>query len=106
MARFLFVDANDSDSVVKNRGVLEAVSILRVSESLDDFLVVGDPLHHLGVLLHVLSQLGDNLDLLVVGLGLDLALGLKGLDDVLVLPSDLVGQTAKGAVLEKKENTC
>lgn len=73
-----------------------------MSESLDDLLVWGDPLDDLGVFLHVLSQLGDHLHLLVVGLGLDLALGFQGLDDILVFPANLVGQTAQGAGLEKK----
>ena len=72
-----------------------------MSKSLNDLLVRRDPLDNLGVLLHVLPELGDHLDLLVVGLSLDLALGLEGLDNVLVFPPDLVGQTTEGTELKR-----
>ena len=80
----------------------ELTNGLRMSETLDDLLVRCNPLDNLGVLLHVLPQLGHDLDLLVVGLGLGLALGLQSLDDVLILPADLVRQTAQSAVLKSR----
>ena len=56
---------------------------------LDDLLVGGDLLGHLGVL-HAGGAGLDHLDLaLVEGLALHLPLGLQGGDDVLVLPADL-----------------
>ena len=74
---------------------------LGVAESLDDLLVLLDPLGDLGVGLGLGGDLGDGLRPLEVNVGLDLALGLQGGDHVLVLPSDLVAQTTKGAELEK-----
>ena len=78
----------------------DTTNTLCISVALDDLLVGRDPLGDLGVGLDVGGDLLDGLGLLVVGLALDLALGLKGSHDVLVLPSDVVRQAAKGAELE------
>jgi len=63
--------------------------------ALHDGLVLGDLRSNLG--LGLLLELEVGALVLVVDGGLDLALSLQGRDDVLVLPSDLVGQTAQNA---------
>ena len=60
-----------------------------MAQSLNGGLEGSDLLDDLGVLEDLCLGLVDLLLSLVEGLALDLSLGLKGLDDVLVLPSDL-----------------
>ena len=60
-----------------------------MAQSLNGGLEGSDLLDDLGVLEDLCLGLVDLLLSLVEGLALDLPLGLKGLDDVLVLPSDL-----------------
>ena len=60
-----------------------------VAVRLDDLLVGGDLLGHLGILHAGGAGLGHLQLALVEGLALHLPLGLQGGDDVLVLPADL-----------------
>merc|ERR1712228_188839 len=64
--------------------------------ALHDGLVLGDLGRDLA--LGLVLELDVGALLLVVNGGLDLALGLQGRDDVLVFPSDLVGETAQDAI--------
>lgn len=65
---------------------------LVVSKSLNDLLVLGDLRG--GVDLGLDCELVQLLLRLVIGGSLDLSLGLKLGNNILVLPSDLVGQTS------------
>ena len=63
-----------------------------IAEALNDLLVRGNLGGH--VLDSLRLQVQDFLLLLVVGKALHATLGVQLLDDLLVLPSDLVGQTS------------
>lgn len=63
---------------------------LCIAVTLDDFLIVCNPLDDLRIFLDLFLNFVNSHLLLVEGLGLDLALGLECGNDVLVLPADVM----------------